>query len=80
MVLIVSDECEYDNPNLAIFKYDKNKSQRLSYLRNVDVNTGKKEEWCIRQYFASNVRVAPTCILYPDDPEFVDGADFHEIF
>jgi hypothetical protein len=24
--------------------------------------------------------VAPTCILYPDDLEFVDEANFHEIF
>jgi hypothetical protein len=79
VVLVSSDECEYDNPNLALFKYDKNKPQRLSYL-NVDVNRSKKEEWCIRQYFASDVRVAPTCILYPDDLEFVDEANFHEIF
>ena len=80
VVLRSSDECEYDSPNLALFKYDKNKPQRLSYLGSVDVNKSKTEEWCIRQYFASNIRVAPKCILYPDEPEFVNEANFHEIF
>jgi hypothetical protein len=42
--LSVSDECEHDDPDLALFKYDKNKPQRLSFLRDIDVNIGKREE------------------------------------
>jgi len=77
--LSVSDECERNNPDLALFKYDKNKPQRLSFLGDIDINTGKREEWCIRHWLASVIQVAPTCIFYPDHPNYVAEVFFHEV-
>ncbi len=65
--LISSDECERDNPDLALFKYDKRKPQRLSFLGDVDVNTGNREEWCIHHWYANTIQVAPMCVFYPDN-------------
>jgi hypothetical protein len=75
-----SDKCDRDNPALALFKYDKNKPQRLSFLAGVNVNTGHMEEWCIRKYYASTVQVAPKCELESVSPYWVGEAFFHEVF
>jgi len=78
-VLITSDECELDNPALALFKYDKKKPQRLSFFGHVDPKTGNREEWCIRHWFSRSIQVAPTCVYYSDLPEIVAETFFHEI-
>jgi hypothetical protein len=43
-MLSASYECERDNPSVAVFKFDKNKPQRLSFVVDVDTKTGKQEE------------------------------------
>ena len=74
--LRTSDDCERSNPNLALFKYDKNKPQRLSYLADVDVNTGKRAEWCIRTYLDGSIQVHPVCNTTLPTRETI----FHEYF
>jgi hypothetical protein len=59
--LTTSYDCERDNPNLALFKYDKNKRQRLTYLTDVNMKTGKREEWCIRTCIDDTIQVYPVC-------------------
>jgi hypothetical protein len=44
-------ECEHDDTNVARFKFNKNRPQRLSFIENVDPKTDKQEEWRIRNWF-----------------------------
>ena len=77
--LSTSYECKNDNPNLAVFKYDKNKPQRLSFVANsVDMKTGGREEYCVRNYFASTIQVEPNCDEHPYADEMIYEAYFHE--
>ncbi|CAF5112255.1 unnamed protein product, partial [Rotaria sp. Silwood1] len=74
-VLSTSYDCEPDNPNLAFFKYDKDKAQRLSYLANIDVKTGRREEWCIRSSIGGTIQVHPVCNF----SIFAGESFFHEV-
>lgn len=76
--LSASHECEHDNPNLALFEYDKNKPQRLSFLGDIDMKTGKREKSCIRSFFASTIQVEPTC-NDDSDPDAAFETYFHEV-
>jgi hypothetical protein len=60
---------------LAFFKYDKDKAQRLSYLADIDVKTGKREEWCIRNFLDGTIQVHPVCNSLPLARE----SFFHEV-
>lgn len=73
--LTTSYHCDRNNPNLATFKYDKNKPQRLSYLAGVNVKTGKQDEWCICTFMGSILYVHPDCHLR----EYKGEAFFREI-
>lgn len=77
--LTVSDKCDRGDPTLALFKYDKNKPQRLSFL-HVNSTTGHMEEWCVRKYYASTIQVVPECGWKATLSSFVGEALFHEIF
>ncbi len=77
--LSTSYECEHDNPNLALFKYDKNKPQRLSFLGDIDMKTGKREERCIRNFFANSIQVEPTCTDDSVSTEWIYETQFHEV-
>jgi len=79
-MLSVSKQCERDNPDLALFKYDKNKQQRLSFIGNANKNVSHIEEWCIRQWYASVIQVASTCGMKSASPNWVAEAFFHEVF
>lgn len=59
--LTTGHECEYDNPNVAHFKLNKNRPQRLSFIANVDLKTDKQEEWCIRNWVGYQLQVTPDC-------------------
>jgi hypothetical protein len=72
--LVTSYDCERDNPNLALFKYDKNKSQRLSYLADIDMKTGKRAEWCIRNFSDGTIQVDVLCSPF----EYVGETYFRE--
>jgi len=72
--LTTSYDCVHDHPNLALFKYDKNKPQRLTYLADVNMKTGKREEWCIRTYLDGTIQVHPVC----HSPRFAYETFFHE--
>ena len=79
--LSTSYDCEPDNPNLALFKYDQNKPQRLSFLGDVNKTTGEREELCIRNFLVSTIQVEPTCtddLLYPNGE--VSETYFQELF
>jgi hypothetical protein len=54
-------ECEHDDPDVAHFKLNKDRPQRLSFIGNIDPKTGKHEEWCIREWAASRLEVVPDC-------------------
>jgi hypothetical protein len=60
---------------LAFFKYDKDKAQRLLYLASIDVKTGRREEWCIRNFIGGTIQVHPVC----NSPEFARESFFHEV-
>ena len=77
--LVVSDKCDHADPTLALFKYDKNKPQRLSFL-HVNSSTGHMEEWCVRKHYASNIQVVPECDWKATLSHWVGEAFFHEIF
>ena len=57
----MSNECEHDDPTVALFEFDKNRPQRLSFMGDMDANTGKQGEWCIRNLLGSDLEVAPSC-------------------
>jgi hypothetical protein len=54
-------ECEHNDPNVARFKFNKTRPQRLSSIANVDPKTDKQEEWCSRNWAESQIQVAPDC-------------------
>lgn len=54
-------ECEHGDPDVAWFKFNKKRPQRLSYIENLDPKTGKQEEWCIRNWLGSQLQVVPDC-------------------
>jgi hypothetical protein len=54
-------ECEHDDPDVARFKFNKNRPNRLSFIENVDQKTGKQEEWCIRNWIGDQLQVVPDC-------------------
>jgi hypothetical protein len=54
-------ECEHDDPNVARFKFNKDRPQRLSFIGNFDSKTGKQEEWCIRDWIGNKLQVVPDC-------------------
>lgn len=72
--LITSYDCNHDHPNMAYFKYDKNKTQRLSYLGPIDGKTGTREEWCIRNFYDGTIHVHPAC--YPS--KYIHETFYHE--
>lgn len=79
-MLSTTYECEPDNPNLALFKYDRNEPERLSFLGDVNQKTGKREELCIHNFLSSTIKVAPTCtdyLLYPSGE--LNETYFHEV-
>lgn len=45
--LITSCACDMNSSSVALFKYDKNKPQRLTFLET-DPTTNKTQEWLIR--------------------------------
>jgi len=73
--LIASDRCDRNDPNMAFFKYDKNKPERLSYLADVDAKTGKREEWYICISMGGILIVHSNCIR----PDYSNPPSFHEI-
>jgi len=77
--LITTCECDANNSNATIFKYDINKPQRLTFLVD-DPKTGKPEEFCIRQRQWSGIHVTHKCdfdpLLTTQDLE----PFFHEVF
>jgi len=77
-MLITSDKCEKDNPALALFKYDNNKPERLSFLGDVNPNTGNREEWRICHWLSGSIHVAPKCVYYPNSG-LVGETFFHEV-
>jgi len=71
--LITTRACETNKSNVPLFKYDKNKPQRLTFLEN-DPTIGKKEEWCIRGD-GSFIQVMPKSDVDP-----VTSYEFEPIF
>lgn len=59
--MTTSYECDRDDPNVARFKLDKKRPQRLSFIPNVGSGTEKQEEWCIREWVGSQIQVVPDC-------------------
>jgi hypothetical protein len=59
--LTTSYECKHDDPNVARFKFNRNRPQRLSFIANVDSEPEKQEEWCIREWLGSQIQVVPDC-------------------
>lgn len=57
--LTTGHECEYNDSNVALFKFNTNRPDRLSYIASIDPNTGKQEEWCIREWLGSHIHVVP---------------------
>jgi hypothetical protein len=51
----------FDDPNVARFKFNRNRPQRLSFIANVDSEPEKQEEWCIREWLGSQIQVVPDC-------------------
>jgi hypothetical protein len=77
--LITTSQCDANNSNVAIFKYDINKPQRLTFLAD-DPKTGKIDEWCISGWAFSGIQVTHKCdfdplLTYQDREPF-----FHEVF
>jgi len=60
---------------MAFLKYDKNKPERLSYLADVDVKTGKREEWHICTTTGGSLAVYSNCT----SPGYVDRILFREL-
>ena len=56
----VSDKCDRGDPTLNLFKYDKNKPQRLSFL-HINSSTGRTEGWGVPKFYASNIQVMSEC-------------------
>jgi hypothetical protein len=75
-VLITTCECD---TNMAIFKYDKNKPQRLTFVAE-DRQTGKKDEWCLRQWAYSGIHVTSKCDFDPVAKYQDIEPIFHELF
>lgn len=57
---MTSDQCDTNNTNVALFKYDKNQPQQLVFLQDFNSTTGEVEEWCIGNS-NNSIQVMPEC-------------------
>ncbi|CAF1235601.1 unnamed protein product [Rotaria magnacalcarata] len=77
--LIISSQCETNNSNVAVFKYDKNKFEGLVFLQDVNSAMATTEEWCIGT-LAGTIEVKPKCGFDSDVNMNISSVVFQEIF